>query len=204
MAATIGLVLIIVLAVPTSYAAGHRKKASHRTIHYPAFGLQLRTLPQGHKRIRANRQNYRYHNGSFYRQVSNGSYIVIRAPIGAYVNSLPPGYISFGIGTRHYFYVNFTYYLWDRDRARYIVVEEPEGAEAAMVMASETSSPEIFVYPNRGQSDEQRDRDRYECYNWAVKQTGFDPGAGEPLVEKAGDYRRAISACLEGRDYTVK
>ena len=203
MAVVTGLVLSIVLAASTSYAAGHRK-APHRTIHYPAFGLKFRTLPQGHRKIRANRQNYRYHNGSFYRQSGNGSYIVIRAPIGAYVNSLPPGYISFGIGTRHYFYVNFTYYLWDRDRARYIVVEEPEGAEAAMVTASETSSPEIFVYPNRGQSDEQRDRDRYECYSWAAAQTGFDPAAGEPLVEKAGDYRRAISACLEGRDYTVK
>jgi hypothetical protein len=33
----------------------------------------------------------------------------------------------------------------------------------------------IFVYPNNGQSPEQTDRDRYECHNWAVQETGVDP-----------------------------
>lgn len=65
-------------------------------------------------------------------------------------------------------------------------------------------SGEIFVYPNRGQSDELRDRDRYECYVWASKQTDYDPAAGSPELKNAGNYRRAISACLEGRGYTVK
>lgn len=36
---------------------------------------------------------------------------------------------------------------------------------------------EVYFYPNRGQSAEQQDRDRYECYLWAKKQTGFDPSA---------------------------
>ncbi|MEJ2691081.1 MAG: glycine zipper 2TM domain-containing protein [Deltaproteobacteria bacterium] len=143
----------------------------------------------------------------------------------------------------------------------------------------------VYFYPNKGQSPEQQDRDRYECYLWAKKQTGFDPsapglpphnrlevvaepppGAGtavgavtgallgaavasrhhEPegalvgalaggilgsAVEasnrqqaasmqqyydrqaeqraavterQADDYRRAFTACLEGRDYTVR
>jgi hypothetical protein len=33
----------------------------------------------------------------------------------------------------------------------------------------------ILFYPKFGQGLEQQDRDRYECHNWAVKQTGFDP-----------------------------
>ena len=33
----------------------------------------------------------------------------------------------------------------------------------------------VHVYPSNGQSDEQSDRDRYECHLWAVQQTGFDP-----------------------------
>ena len=33
----------------------------------------------------------------------------------------------------------------------------------------------IFMSPKLGQSVEQQDRDRYECHNWAVQQTGFDP-----------------------------
>jgi hypothetical protein len=35
--------------------------------------------------------------------------------------------------------------------------------------------PNVYVYPNQGQSPEQTDRDRYECNDWAVRQTGFDP-----------------------------
>jgi hypothetical protein len=31
------------------------------------------------------------------------------------------------------------------------------------------------MYPAKGQSQEQQDRDRYECHSWAVRQTGFDP-----------------------------
>ncbi len=36
-------------------------------------------------------------------------------------------------------------------------------------------STQVYFYPTAGQSPEQQDRDRYECYLWAVKQTGFDP-----------------------------
>ena len=35
----------------------------------------------------------------------------------------------------------------------------------------------VFVYPLQGQSAERQDRDRYECHNWAVEQSGFDPSA---------------------------
>ncbi len=38
-------------------------------------------------------------------------------------------------------------------------------------------STQVYFYPNKGQSAAQQDRDRYECYLWAVKQTGFDPSA---------------------------
>lgn len=41
----------------------------------------------------------------------------------------------------------------------------------------------LFIYPTAGQSAEQQDRDRYECYRWAVQQTGFDPSAAPRLPE---------------------
>lgn len=49
-------------------------------------------------------------------------------------------------------------------------------------VAEETSQPppppvKVYFYPNKGQSPEQQDRDRYECYLWAENQTGFDPSA---------------------------
>lgn len=41
--------------------------------------------------------------------------------------------------------------------------------------ASPELSTEVYFYPTRGQSPQQQDRDRYECYLWAVRKTGFDP-----------------------------
>jgi hypothetical protein len=144
---------------------------------------------------------------------------------------------------------------------------------------------EVYAYPQQGQTPDQTDRDRYDCHEWAVKQSGFDPSApgvpphdrvlvasGPPpgtntaigavagallgaviagprdagfgavaggitgaaigstgdaanaqaqnqqiqaaraqdarqaaaMDQQASNYRRAISACLEGRGYTVK
>jgi hypothetical protein len=153
-------------------------------------------------------------------------------------------------------------------------------------MPSPAQTADVVIYPARGQTPEQLDRDRYECHNWAVQQTGFDPSrpgiapqyrvhvvpGGPPpgssvlaggvigalvgasvsnpwhagsgalvgavagatigavadssreeanraamdraeaqaaaangaVHERALSYRRAISACLEGRGYTVK
>lgn len=34
-----------------------------------------------------------------------------------------------------------------------------------------------IVYPAKGQSEKQTEKDKYECYSWAKKQTGFDPMA---------------------------
>jgi len=34
---------------------------------------------------------------------------------------------------------------------------------------------EMFVYPKKGQSKEQQQKDQYECHLWAVDQTGVDP-----------------------------
>lgn len=34
----------------------------------------------------------------------------------------------------------------------------------------------MYFYPELSQSEARQDRDRYECYRWAVRQTGVDPG----------------------------
>ncbi|GAB3268086.1 glycine zipper 2TM domain-containing protein [Chitinimonas naiadis] len=43
------------------------------------------------------------------------------------------------------------------------------------VDAAPLPSSKVYFYPDRGQSPEQQDRDRYECNGWAVKQSGYDP-----------------------------
>jgi hypothetical protein len=165
--------------------------------------------------------------------------------------------------------------------------DAPPGEPVADEAGPAVASSEIFVYAARGQTDKQLDRDRYECHNWAVRQSQYNPsdprlaphqqvqvvavpsqppgqgaiagavagamiGAaiGHPhdaaegavvgaiaggaigaasesarkqqtarvngrvsadaqaerarLEKQASDYKRAISACLEGRGYTVK
>ena len=34
----------------------------------------------------------------------------------------------------------------------------------------------LYFYPEQGQPEARQDRDRYECYGWAVRETGIDPG----------------------------
>ncbi len=36
-------------------------------------------------------------------------------------------------------------------------------------------SQDLIVYPAKGQSQDQMEKDKSECYNWAKGQTGFDP-----------------------------
>jgi Glycine zipper len=38
-------------------------------------------------------------------------------------------------------------------------------------------STQVYFYPKTNKTQEQQDRDRYECYNWSVEQTNFDPGS---------------------------
>jgi len=44
---------------------------------------------------------------------------------------------------------------------------------------------QIFAYPNAGQSQEQQSKDRFECHQWSVSQTGFDPTTAAPVPAPA-------------------
>ena len=48
---------------------------------------------------------------------------------------------------------------------------------AGFLIAAAVHAQEMFIYPSKGQSAAQQDKDKYECYNWAKGQTGFDPMA---------------------------
>jgi outer membrane lipoprotein SlyB len=41
--------------------------------------------------------------------------------------------------------------------------------------ASSAPMTQVFFYPKEGQTTDRQSRDQYECYNWAIQQTGFDP-----------------------------
>lgn len=43
---------------------------------------------------------------------------------------------------------------------------------------------QVYFYPAAGQTPEQQERDRFECYLWAVRQTGFDPSQPPQATSK--------------------
>lgn len=58
---------------------------------------------------------------------------------------------------------------------------------------------QMYVYPEKGQSAEQQQRDQGECHSWAVQQSGFNPGA--PQVSGApqgGAVRGAARGAAAG------
>jgi hypothetical protein len=70
----------------------------------------------------------------------------------------------------------------------------------------QAASDQWFVYPSRGQSQQQATNDRYECNRWATSESGYDPELRSHRNPDIGpvNYGRALSACLEGRGYTVR
>jgi uncharacterized protein YcfJ len=47
------------------------------------------------------------------------------------------------------------------------------------------------MYPAKNQTPAQQERDRYECYLWAVKQSGYDPGAAQLAPDQRIEVRSA-------------
>ncbi|MDP1899992.1 MAG: glycine zipper domain-containing protein [Rubrivivax sp.] len=73
-------------------------------------------------------------------------------------------------------------------------VVAPRGAYAPMpprVQAPVAQAP-MYFYPERGQDEARQDRDRYECYRWAVAQSGVDPGM-TPVSLPPPTWQRAPS-----------
>jgi hypothetical protein len=44
-----------------------------------------------------------------------------------------------------------------------------------VLLAGSAFAQDPIIYPTKGQSPEQQDKDKFECHNWAKQQTGFDP-----------------------------
>jgi hypothetical protein len=64
---------------------------------------------------------------------------------------------------------------------------------------------DVEAYPANGQSPEQVNQDGYDCYRWAVEQSGFDPRVDtyQPDPAVVQTYRQAQGGCLSSRGYRV-
>ena len=170
--------------------------------HYHRHGYHVRVLPRNYLRLVVYGFPYFYYSGIYYRSFDSG-YIVVAAPLGAAIKELPVGFIAFTIGDLDYYFVNETYYIWNDSQQAYVVVAKPTGADEAIKVAT---TDRLYIYPEKGQDENQQAKDRYECHRWAVTESGVDPSLEEQQfsLEENKEYKRAISACLEGRDYSVR
>jgi hypothetical protein len=66
------------------------------------------------------------------------------------------------------------------------------------------------VFPRNGQSLDQQARDRYDCYQIAVAQSGFDPLHAASGTSQAANgalqakYEQTQAACFDAHGYTVR
>jgi len=186
---------------------GYKLDTRYRHNHYyPPRGYVERTLPRPYRIVPYRGTSYYFHSGIWYRR-SGVTFSVVIPPVGLVVPVLPPYYTTIWVGAAPYYYAGGVYYVWRPAMNGYMVVSEPKEES----VNEEASVPEeLFVYPKQGQSEQQQETDRYECYRWAVGQTSFDPtqpGGGVPSEQHAtkhADYQRALKACLEGRGYSVR
>ena len=48
---------------------------------------------------------------------------------------------------------------------------------ALLILTGLTYAQQMYIYPNKGQSQAQKNKDMSQCNTWAINQTGFDPAA---------------------------
>ncbi len=66
----------------------------------------------------------------------------------------------------------------------------------------------VFAFPTGGLDQQQQSFDQFECHQWSVQQSGFDPAVQQQAQQQrdAGmdAYTRAYSACMSARNYQVQ
>ena len=175
---------------------------------YPSRGQAFRSIPRDHKIAVHDHSRYYSANGVWYHH-HGGRYEVIAPPVGLFIPFLPLFYTTLWFNGMPYYYANETYYT--QTDGGYVVVQPPQDelSETPPVV-DQNMEDRLFIYPRKGQSEEQQARDRYECHQWSVKQTNYDPTQIQPsipadkIMQARMDYNRAMTACLDARGYTAK
>jgi len=171
-------------------------------------GYRLHEAPHSGHEVEHEHEHFWYDRGQWYRRDGEG-WLVVGAPVGAFVAALPPFYTTVWFGGVPYYYADDAYYTWSGDHNEYEVVAPPAGIENAGT-TEVPAGDSVFIYPKNRQSPEQQASDRYECHHSAVEQTGYDPtqaGGGVPsgvAASKRSDYLRAETACLDAHGYSVR
>jgi len=170
-------------------------------------GYVIDRFPDRNYRVPYRGQDYFFSGGYWYRP-QGPRYIVVQPPRGIRVSYLPDYAREVWIGGSLLFLAAGSYYAYEQSTQDYRVVDAPIGAPEPQYQAQPDApgnSYDVVAYPANGQSPEQVQQDGYQCYQYAVQQSGFDPRTAtyqpDPSVVQA--YRQAQGSCLAGRGYQV-
>jgi hypothetical protein len=57
---------------------------------------------------------------------------------------------------------------------------------------------DLYIYPRKGQSPEQMEKDKFACYTWAKQQSGFDPMQAPQTTSPPPPQKRTTARPLRG------
>lgn len=171
-------------------------------------GYAIDRIPGGYSRVPYRGQDYFYSGGYWYRP-QGPRYIVVEPPRGVRVRVLPDYAQQVWLGSALFFLAAGTYYTYEQSTQDYVVAQPPQGVEPiySPQPVEQSQNPyEVTAYPVNGQSQQQFEQDRYDCYRFAVQQTNFDPAAAtyQPAPEVIGVFRQNMANCYAGRGYSVQ
>lgn len=166
-------------------------------------GYVIDRFPERNYRVPYRGDDYFYSGGYWYRP-RGPHYVVVRPPYGIRVSYLPDYAREMWVGGSLFFLAAGAYYSYESTTRDYVVVPQPMGVSDQQPPPA-SSGYDVLAYPSNGQSQQQIDQDGYECYRWAVEQSGFDPRAMtyQPAPEVVQAYRQAQGNCLASRGYQV-
>lgn len=161
-------------------------------------GYVIDRFPDRNYRVPYRGQDYFYSGGYWYRP-HGPRYVVVRPPHGIRVSYLPDYAQEVWVGSALLFLAAGSYYAYEASTQQYVVVDPPVAAQPV------SNGYDVVAYPANGQTPEQVNQDGYECYRWAVEQSGFDPAAVtyQPAPAVVQVYRQAQGNCLSSRGYQV-
>ncbi|AZF07488.1 DUF6515 family protein [Pseudomonas sp. R5-89-07] len=167
-------------------------------------GYVVDRFPDRNYRVPYRGQDYFYSGGYWYRP-QGPRYVVVTPPYGIRVQYLPDYAREVWVGSSLFFLAAGAYYAYESSTAQYVVVQPPTAVPAPQP-APQGNGYDVVAYPANGQSPAQVQQDGYDCYRWAVQQSGFDPRtvtyAPDPAVVQT--YRQAQGNCLSSRGYQVQ
>lgn len=161
-------------------------------------GHVIDRFPDRDYRVPYGGRDYFYSGGYWYRP-QGPRYVVVQPPRGIRIRYLPDYAREVWIGGSLLFLAAGSYYAYQESTQDYVVVEPPGQPLAT------GNSYDVEAYPANGQTPEQVNQDGYDCYRWAVEQSGFDPRVDtyQPDPTVVQTYRQAQGGCLSSRGYRV-